>query len=344
MTTKIASPSAQSNSPLSRLKREFAAVGLKATDVLKSLPDWWKDALAHPSGIYEVRGFVAKHYGLAIGPGGELQTRSLPSACFKTRTGADVSVVAPARALATAVAHIVANAAVPPWAGVLPSAAELREAFIARSGKPWVGIDELLSACWERGVPVVYVPKLPVSQPKMDGMVTMCGDRPVIVVTKKVSHPAWMLFILAHEMGHLALGHLDTSAGGTIVDESISEDDAFADGQEHEANRYALRLLTGNGHQALKLNHLMAADALANAARMYGRQHGIDPGHVILNAVRNTKRDGKSLWPLGNAALGRLTSGGSDPAVSCRGALRCHVDLDSLSDDSLDFLERLGVL
>ncbi|WP_146203858.1 hypothetical protein [Azospirillum sp. TSO5] len=324
--------------PLSILKKEFTAVGLKAVDVVRSLPEWAEEALAHPSGIHEVRGFVAKHYGLMVDADGTLRQRMMPAARFKTRSGADVGLVAPARALATSVAHAVAAVTTVRWRGVLPSADTLRKQCIT-AGRTWVGLDELLELCWGYGVPVIYLPMLPVNQSKMEGMVTFCGDRPVIVVTKKCS-PAWMLFILGHEMGHLALGHLD---GGTIVDETVVEGD-IDDAQERDANHYALRLLTGEARKALSLARLLRAPSLVQSAITYGRQHHIDPGHVILNAVRNTEINGEQPWPLGNAALKLLNPDPDAVATRCRAFLREHVDMDQFSDDQFGFIERLGVI
>lgn len=347
MTVANRPPSAD---PKKLLIKELAAVGLKK-DVLQALPEWWEDALAHPSGVYEIRGFVAKHCGLEIGPNGLLHQRRMPDACFKTRTGTDIAVVASARAMATAVARIVAGATVctrpagsnTPWSGGLPRAANLRRAVLDGE-RPWVGLSDLLAICWKNGIPVVYLPSLPVSKPKMDGMVTFCGGRPVILVTKKADQPAWMLFVLAHEMGHLALSHLDECDGGAIVDEKVSEDElGVADPQEVAANAYALQLLTGDEKGGIHLPSLMKAAALAEAATRFGREHHIDPGHVVLNAVRNTTVNGQSPWALGNKALKHLDREEAS-SVLCREALRRNIDVDALSDDSFDFLERLGVL
>ncbi len=330
----------------SQLSAEFSAVGLKAAEVWKTLPDWWRDAIAHPSGVHEIRGFVAKHFGLQIDRAGQLQQRSLPAACFKTRLGTDAATIASPRALATAVAHIVAQATPQPWTGALPSLDGLRTACLQRTDTPWVGLPDLLEACWSSGVPVIYLPALPTAEKKMDGMVTTCAGRPVVIITKKNERPGWILFVLAHEMGHVALGHLNTDDDGdTIVDEKVSEDDVeSSDAQEQAANCYALQLLTGNGNSTLKLTHLMGARELAAIADRYGRQHGISPGHVVLNAVRHTKKNGKSLWSLGNESLKSLASEWEDTSVLCQRALRAHLDANTLSDDSFEFLERLGVL
>lgn len=329
--------------PKKLLRQEFAAVGLKPKDTFHALPEWWEEAVAHPSGVFEVRGFVAKHFGLEIGPDGRLRQRLMPHACFKTRTGTDVSEVASARAMATAVAKVIASVTTTPWNGSLPSAAELRGAAVANDDTPWVGLDGLLDACWSNGVPVIYMPSLPVTKSKMDGMVTFCSGRPVILVTKKASAPAWMLFVLAHEMGHVAEGHLDQREGRAIVDEKVSEEDGNTDEQETAANNYALQVLTGGERGNIRLNRLMNAASLADAARHFGRAHGIDPGHVILNAVKNSPVKGKEPWPLGSAALKHI---GEDVPTTdiCREFLRRNIDAGALSDDSFEFLERIGLL
>jgi hypothetical protein len=339
------------NSPSSaklknQLSAEFSAVGLKAAEVWKTLPDWWRDAIAHPSGVHEIRGFVAKHFGLQIDRAGQLQQRAMPAACFKTRLGTDAATIASPRALATAVAHIVAQATPQPWTGALPSLDGLRAACLQRTDAPWVGLPDLLEACWSNGVPVIYLPALPTAEKKMDGMVTTCGGRPVVIITKKNERPGWILFVLAHEMGHVALGHLNTDDDGdTIVDEKVSEDDVeSSDAQERAANRYALQLLTGNGNSTLKLPHLVKAPELAPIADRYGRQYGIAPGHVVLNAIQHTKIHGRTPWGLGGETLKFLDSEREDTSVLCQRALRAHLDANTLSDDSFEFLERLGVL
>lgn len=324
------------------LGSEFKAVGLNSKSTFEAMPEWWHDAILEPSGVYEIKGFVAKYFGLEIGPDGALRRRSLPQACFKTRSGTDVSEVASARAFATAVARMVASVTTVPWKGSLPAAAALRQTILGR-GRPWVGLTDLLSVCWAHGVPVVYLPNLPVGTPKMEGMVTFCAGHPVIVATKKASHPAWLLFILAHEMGHLASCHLSATEGGAIMDEKVSEDDPMDDDQEKEANKFALQLLTG-GSQKIRLERLMQAQALADAAKRHGTTHKIDPGHVILNAVRNTEYQGKNPWSLASAALKHSDHDGATAEELCRAALRCHVDTDGLTDDGFDFIERLGLI
>ncbi|CAK0750805.1 HTH-type transcriptional regulator / antitoxin HigA [Azospirillaceae bacterium] len=322
------------------LSKEFKAVGLNPKGAFEVMPEWWQDAIVGPSGVYEIRGFVAKYFCLDIGPDGKLRRRNLPQACFKNRSGVADEDVASARAFATAVAGTAASITTTPWKGSLPSAEVLRREILD-GGCPWVGLADLLSICWAHGAPVVYLPKLPVCAPKMEGMLTFCAGRPAVVVTKKATHPAWLLFIIAHEMGHLAFGHLPGIEGEIIVDEKISEDDPMSNDQEKEANSFALELLTGNS-KGIPLKSLMKAEELAEAAKSYGGRYKIDPGHVILNAVRNYH--GKPPWPLANAALKHIGHDEGPAEKLCRTALRRYVDVEELPDDGFNFIERLGLI
>lgn len=178
----------------------------------------------------------------------------------------------------------------------------------------------------------------------MDGMVTFAGGRPVIVLTKKASAD-WQLFVLAHEIGHIACHHLSFDDGEAILDETIDSDPSN-DINEQEANHFALQVITPHGLGLRIEDRVPKAPELAVDALRFGREHGIHPGHVILSAVRHTTIDGKQLWPLGNAALKHLPPEVASRPVEdlCREALNRHVDITKLRDDSTEFLEKLGVL
>ncbi len=324
------------------LGQEFTGVGLKSSEVFKILPDWWEEAIEHPSGVFEVRGFVAKHFGLMLGPDARLCPRPPVPTCFKTRNGTDVSKMASARALAGAVANLIAARTIPPWRGTLPSARNLRAEAVTRNLTPWVGLLDLLEACWSHGVPVVYLPTLPVTTPKMDGMVTRCGGRPVIILTKKASAPAWMLFVLAHEMGHIALDHLESQEGSSIIDEDVSEDGKGKDDQEKQADAYAIQLLTDGKNFSLSGPSHFPRE-LATAAILKGRSDGIDPGHLILNAAKHTASDQTDPWKLAGAAL-KFIGEKTSPDDLCRRLLCKNIDQDALSDDSFEFLKHLHLL
>lgn len=325
--------------PKKRLTKELRAVGLPK-EALDVLPEWWEDAVESAFGMHEIRGFVAKHFGLEIGPDGLLRRGVLPQACFKTRNGTEIDKIANARSFAAAVASSVAAAVKPElrWSG-FPSANVLRQAALD-TGRPWIDLSDLLDICWRHGAPVVFLPALPVNSPKMDGMVVYCGERPVILVTtKRAEVPAVMQFILAHEMGHLACDHI--ARGSALVDEKVSVEGEVDDEQEKDANRYAVDLLSGGIN--IRLPRLIRAEELARAANEYGARNQIEPGHVVMNAVKNTQVGDKAPWALGIKALSCLPDRTS-PVICCRDAIRANIDTDALSDDSYEFLERLGVI
>ena len=178
----------------------------------------------------------------------------------------------------------------------------------------------------------------------MDGMVTYAAGRPDIIITKKVPHPDWLLFVLAHEIGHIAKGHLPTVEGEAIVDDmvdiSATED---LDLQEREANSFATCLLAPNGMEVSLPKPLPTAPRLAALASAYGQEHGISPGYVILNAVHNSTINGQKPFALGQAAL-KLLGSSKGVEAYCKQMLRDNVDMDMLRDDTIDFLEKIGLI
>lgn len=331
----------RSSDPLDRVRQEMAAVGINPAAAFRALPDWASEAAEHPTGIIEIKAFIARHFGLEFAADGTLRPRILAPCCFKTTKGTNTADLAPAQAFATSVAHLLAAAITVPWSGRLPLAGDLREDILNRPDVKWVGLPELLAACWEAGIPVVYLPELPVNGPKMDGMVTVCNGRPVIIITKRPDKAAWVLFVLAHEIGHIGQGHLD--GADSIVDEVVSEEAAGDDRQEKEANTYALELLTGVADQRFT-GPIVKAEQLASMAREIGAARRIDPGHLLLNCAKTMQGKGKqSYFPVANAALKFLPSG--NPASdACKAALRRNINTHVLPDDSVQFLENIGLL
>ena len=63
----------------------------------------------------------------------------------------------------------------------------------------------------------------------------------MIVLCRHTKHAAWLLFILAHELGHLALDHVPNE--GVLIDEGLDKNST--DAEEQQANAFAIELLTG---------------------------------------------------------------------------------------------------
>lgn len=328
------------------LRAELEDAGLAWGSLKRTLPDWVDSAFESRSGVLELKTFLSRNVGLRLSREGKLAASELPAACFKTNAATSVDQVMAARAVASACGRLVAKATLTPYSR-LPADADLfRSSVLGAVNKPWIDLSTLIHACWKHGIPVIYLPALPVVGRKMEGMVTNVGGRPVIVLTKKVPHPDWLLFLLAHEIGHLAAGHLPDGEGQAIVDDTVElAPGNDRDQQEREANSFATHLLAPNGMEVRFEGRLPNAANLAAQAQQYGADHGMSPGYVILNAVHNSLIGGRKPFALGQAALKLLPADGERTAgETCKAALHEYVDADMLRSDSVEFLEKLELL
>lgn len=328
------------------LRLELSGIGVEWKSLKQVLPDWIDCAFQSRSGVVELKTFLSRNAGLQLSSEGLLTTKQLPVACFKTSSATSVEKVTAARSMATACARLIAMATKTPYTHLPEEADTFRAKVLRSSNKPWIDLPMLLNACWEHGIPVLYLPSLPVQGRKMEGMVTFVRERPAIILTKKVPHPDWLLFVLAHEIGHLAKGHLTEDEGQAIVDDTVevkSGDDR--DQQEEEANKFATHLLAPGGKEVNIRGRLPIAAKLADKAKQYGQEHGMAPGYVILNAVHNSLINGKKPFALGQAALKLIPTDDDKCATDlCKDALRENIDPCALRDDSVEFLEKLGLL
>ena len=120
--------------------------------------------------------------------------------------------------------------------------------------------------------------------------------------------------------------------GQTLVDEKISSTADEKD--EEQANDFAVRLLTGFSNLGLNTRLSMGIPQLAAAAKSFGNNCRIAPGVVALNYGFTTKQ-----WSLANGAVSLLEKG-DDAAKDLDKAMRGHLDLDALSDDSREWITR----
>ncbi|SFU15550.1 protein of unknown function [Pseudovibrio denitrificans] len=323
--------------------RELREAGFEWSKVKKTLPDWYKEAFTTNSGVLELRSFVAKHLGLKFGNDGKLTLRDLPAVCFKTAKGTDPADVLSARAFATTTARVVARATDSEWRGMPSDPSEIRKCVLAEHSEfNWIDFQSLVKYCWSIGVPVLYLPESPSSGKKMEGMVSYCAGRPVIILTKKNNSSDWHLFTLAHELGHIALGHLPMTEGEAVVDEAIIRDERD-DEQELEANKFATNLLAEG--KKLRLQRLLNAGSFANVAVKYAKENSVSPGHVILSASNHTQKKGQKVFALGNSALSQLPEKyNRKTGVVCKSVAHDYMDLYELSSDSFEYLENLNIL
>ena len=179
-----------------------------------------------------------------------------------------------------------------------PSAEEMRRAILANS--PFVGLPDVCAACWGLGIPVVHMRVFPLSAKNMVAMAVRTALGFAILIAKDASFPAPTSYHVAHELGHIAHGHLDDSKAIVDLEETIETEER--DVEETAADEYALQLLTGQKRPTLQLsanpqNGLELANAVVNAAR----ERRIEPGTLALCYGHQT-----SDWKTSYAALNHI--------------------------------------
>ena len=322
------------------LYRRLSQVGLTRHFVRNTaLPSWWDDEVAaNPAGYAQGLLLLSRHLGLDLR---SLQDDTVPlrlrdfGACkYKKRAGVTEDELAMARVIATRAAQLAAEAMPDAPAALPASAAEARQQILD-GGAPWVGLHELLDYCWSLGVPVLHLDHFPPHAHRPDGFAARVRGRPVIVLCRKARNPAWMLFILAHELGHILLGHIEDD--GALLDEHV--DEASQDGEEKEANAFAVELLTGRpDRRFVAAGRWPNAQGLADEALRIGRQTQTDPGHIVLNYAH--AMGGNSFFAVANAAL-RLLESRADAVALVRAKLAERLDWSRLPEDSSEFLMRV---
>jgi transcriptional regulator with XRE-family HTH domain len=110
---------------------------------------------------------------------------------------------------------------------------QIRDTMDAGNGS--VTLEPLLRWCWENGVVVVPM----AAKGGLSAAAWMIGDQPVVVIKESPDYQAYWLFALAHELGHLGLGHVVNDG---VVDIG-SATEVSDDEQEQQANEFALDLL-----------------------------------------------------------------------------------------------------
>lgn len=300
------------------------------------LPDWWEDRLAEvPSNRQYAEAVIARQLGIEMSSLHDqscaLKVRRSAHHKLKSRAGATAEQLQSARVLGERIAKLAASAlsTAADFEGLTASSIRQR---ILDSGAKWVGFHELLDFCWGIGIPVVHLCQMPANAKKPDGMAVWTEDRPVIVVSSSRKQPAWHIFIMAHELGHIVLGHL--SKGEVSLDAKVALDPTD-ERDEAAANSFAMELLSGYpdlefGAPPRRIN----AQHLVRSAVSTGQRLQIDPGFLILSYSRS-----QGFFALAGAALNHLS-----PQADACGLYQPpygRLDVEEMAEDSRHVFECL---
>jgi transcriptional regulator with XRE-family HTH domain/Zn-dependent peptidase ImmA (M78 family) len=177
---------------------------------------------------------------------GELTPTRLPVAVqFKTITSSNPKQ-SPLLALAATSAQIVQHHVDLATPTPVPDAAETRATALDASGQ--VTLASLVEWTWKRGIPVIPLH----GKRGFCAAVLSTDETHAVVLKESRDHLAYWLFDLAHELGHIALGHVHD---GDVVDVdalSPASSPGSEDAQEDAANQFALELLLGDSSSLVR--------------------------------------------------------------------------------------------
>ncbi|MFN7299066.1 MAG: ImmA/IrrE family metallo-endopeptidase [Pseudanabaena sp.] len=355
--SEATSPLSDRTIDITTFYQRLASLGLQRSyvkDIL--LPDWWCDDFEKQKGaVVEAAAYVSRRVGLdfkaLLDPDKDLAFQEGRQPRYKLRKGTEKSNLAIARSMAERLADVAAYACEIPLQTVENLTAQTVRSQILQVSE-FVTLTSILGFCWELGIPVVHVSKFPTvkGQKKFDGMVGEYSDRPVILIGNNRKSPAWLAFILAHELGHIICGHVK---GSSIIDEHILDIDEHIDlddddkRQELEADRFAVELLFGRENARYDTPSNLSPVSLVNHAKDNAQKDRVNPASIVLNyawfkeKMATTEKAKKSIWAITGEALKTF----EDQPLTARQIINRemvkYLDWENLSSDNQELLERM---
>lgn len=211
----------------------------------------------------------------------------------------------------------------------LPADAPTLRDDLLRGEKRQITLEDLLRWSWEHGIVVLPM----VGGPGFQAAAWYVDQRPVIVLRLKNDFIAQWLFALAHEIGHLVLGHVTANSGVIEISEpgKVLDDD-----REDAANDFAKDLIVPGSETLFAEIRRRTPGGVEEQRHTFkgnmedvAREEGLDTAllgflaaFAMKDVARNTDRWGSAVNIAKNKPPGR-------PPV--REAYVRHVDLDRLN-------------
>lgn len=313
--------------------------GISKSYVQKMLPDWWTEELmADPSARVELDINLSRMFGLKLSNlllDRPKVTFDLPNGTkFKRSHRIAEGELAQATSIIHSIAKMVALCVPQAISEVENDPLALRQIILSGRAKR-VSMMALVDYLWRHGIPTIHVDQIPAGMKKMDGMVLQVMGRPIVVLCKRSSYAAWQLFILAHELGHIGLRHIEPDE--ILVDCTMGEESYLLDEKDPEeiaSDQFAIALLNGAYETRYTTNVPPRSASLVKAAIEYQNEHAVDAGHIILNYGFH-----KKAWPVAQAALQRLDSGNAPHTINKY--FFDHANFGALPESSVEFLLKM---
>jgi len=315
------------------LYKKLSPLGLSESYVRRAgLPSWWNDELNdQPTAVLEGAGYIAKRLHLdlrsLLTDDQVVRFKPLPHTKFKYRRQQESDTPDTSHQLASRVAELVAYGVQNQFLPIPEDATQVRAEILQDHSQ--INLESILSYCWQHGIAVVYFNVYPANTRKITGLIQWQCDRPVIVLGHRRTHPAWLAFHLAHELGHLACGHVKE---GILIDDEICQEPS--DQEETAANTFAVKLLVNRFDNCFRGRSFYKGRQLKNKiVELLQSDLTVDPCAIAFNYAWHTQNYG-----LSNKAVEFLNPS-EDGHKIINQFLEDHLDWNRLSDDNADQLD-----
>lgn len=317
-----------------QLRRDLRTAGLSEQAIDAAWPRWWSDkADGSVSAQAELRFEIARKLGVSPVALSDDRVEFVwdDAARFKhlsPEIGAQKAALA---SFGVAVGRILLQGTSGFGRTTPPDALDLRASIL--SAAPFVSLTSLLATCWSIGIPVMHLRVFPLAAKRMHAMVVGLQGRYAILLGRDAQYPAPIAFTLAHELGHVALGHLRDSPAIVDLDDPASAIDS--DQEEDAADKYALSLLTGRPEPIVETNvGRFGARQLAAAVKEAGPKNRIEPGTLALCYAYRTAN-----WPKAVASLQYIYTQKKPAWHDINKIAASQIDWPSIPEDLADFLK-----
>lgn len=323
-----------------RFRDRLRNFGFSDSAINAAWPSWWsEDADDSQSARAELRYSVARKLGLD--PRSLLEDKEAPrfvwkdAARFKHLSGETEVEKWALTSFGISVGRLLVLGTPPRKAFDHVSAAELRSAILAK--QKYVRLVDLLSISWGMGIPVAHLQVFPFPRKRMVGMSVQTGNGNAILLGKDSTFPPQIAFYLAHELGHIMLGHLRETS--VMVDMEFEDTDATSavDPEETAADMFALELLTGHADiSVFSSSDATGSKQLAKKALQLAEELRIEPGTLAMCFGFSTQ-----MWPVAFGALKYIYETAKPVWREINRVAREQLSFSNLPDDSQLYLKKV---
>jgi hypothetical protein len=321
------------------LRRNLKKAGLSKQAIDAAWPAWWSDAAARStSARAELRFTLARRLGLSPKSlsGDRVDFVWKDVARFKHLSEEDAQQQAALTSFGAAIGRLLLQGIEGTTTLTGTAAGDLRAAILR--SREFVDLRSLLAMCWGVGIPVVHLRVFPLAAKSMHAMVVRARDGCAILLGRDSKYPAPVAFTLAHEIGHIALGHLLTAeAIVDLADPAIATEE---DEEELAADEFALEILTGVARPDIRIKgEKFGARQLASVVLSEGPRRRIEPGTLALcMAYRSDK------WAVANAALRHIYTDAKPVWLEVNKTADAQLRWERLGRDAYEYLRAIMAL